>query len=418
MDLIRTCVDIASNPKHTIWICPLLFLADAALCGLVVWKIPYTEIDWKAYMQQVSQYIAGECDYTKLYGDTGPLVYPAAHVYIYRLLHYLTNEGTDIRVAQYIFAALYLSTLALVMQCYRQAKVPPYVFPLLILSKRLHSIFMLRLFNDGFAVFFLFLAIFCYQRRLWTAGSLAYSFGLGVKMSLLLALPAVGVVLWQGMGRDRALRQAVVMGQLQVLLGYPFLAADPRSYLSRAFELSRQFLFKWTVNWRFVGEQTFLSRPFSLALLGAHAALLTAFLATRWLKPTDASPVRAIQQLINLPADEKRNKIARRITPDFILASILASIVIGCLCARSLHYQFYTYIAWSTPFLLWRSGMHPVLMYGIWAAQEWAWNVYPSINASSGVVVGVLAMTVVASWVGSGPAAERPSADSEHKHQE
>ena len=94
--------------------------------------------------------------------------------------------------------------------------MPPYVFPLLILSKRLHSIFMLRLFNDGFAVFFLFLAIFCYQRRLWTAGSLAYSFGLGVKMSLLLALPAVGVVLWQGMGRDRALRQAVVMGQLQV----------------------------------------------------------------------------------------------------------------------------------------------------------------------------------------------------------
>ncbi|KAK1093216.1 dolichyl-P-Man:Man(5)GlcNAc(2)-PP-dolichol alpha-1,3-mannosyltransferase [Friedmanniomyces endolithicus] len=398
MDLIRTCVDIASNPKHTIWICPLLFLADAALCGLVVWKIPYTEIDWKAYMKQVSQYIAGERDYTKLYGDTGPLVYPAAHVYIYRLLHYVTNEGKDIRTAQYIFVALYLSTLALVMQCYRQAKVPPYVFPLLILSKRLHSIFMLRLFNDGFAVFFLF--------------------GLGVKMSLLLALPAVGVVLWQGMGRDRALRQAVVMGQLQVLLGYPFLAANPRSYLSRAFELSRQFLFKWTVNWRFVGEQTFLSRPFSLALLGAHAAVLTAFLATRWLKPTDVSPVRAIQQLINPPVDEKRNKIARKITSDFTLASILASIVIGCLCARSLHYQFYTYIAWSTPFLLWRSGMHPVLMYGIWAAQEWAWNVYPSTNASSGVVVGVLAMTVVASWLGSGPAAERPSADSEHKHEE
>jgi len=234
MDLVRTCVDIASNPKQTLWISPLIFLADAALCGIVVWKIPCThhpsphrmaqpltktvdtEIDWIAYMQQVTQYIAGERDYTKLYGDTGPLVYPAAHVYIYRLLHYVTNEGTDIRTAQYIFVALYLSTLLLVMQCYRQAKVPPHVFPLLILSKRLHSIFMLRLFNDGFAVFFLFLAIFCYQRRLWTAGSLAYSFGLCVKMSLLLALPAVGVVLWQGMGRDRALRQAVVMGQLQV----------------------------------------------------------------------------------------------------------------------------------------------------------------------------------------------------------
>ncbi|TKA83184.1 hypothetical protein B0A55_00685 [Friedmanniomyces simplex] len=198
MDLVRTCLSIASNPKHAVWICPVLLLADAALCSLVVWKIPYTEIDWKAYMQQVSQYIAGERDYVKLYGDTGPLVYPAAHVYIYRLLHYFTDEGKDIRLAQYIFIALYLSALGLVMQCYREAKVPPYVFPLLILSKRLHSIFMLRLFNDGFAVFFLFLAVLCFQRRLWTAGSLAHSFGLGVKMSLLLALPAVGVVLWQG----------------------------------------------------------------------------------------------------------------------------------------------------------------------------------------------------------------------------
>lgn len=175
-----------------------------------------TEIDWKAYMQQVSQYIAGERDYVKLYGDTGPLVYPAAHVYIYRLLHYVTNEGEDIHLAQYIFMTLYLMTLALAMECYRQAKAPPYVFPLLILSKRMHSIFMLRLFNDCFAVFFLFLAILCFQRRSWTAGSLAYSFGLGVKMSLLLALPAVGVVLWQGMGMDRALNQAMLMGQLQV----------------------------------------------------------------------------------------------------------------------------------------------------------------------------------------------------------
>lgn len=168
-------------------------------------------------MQQVTQVIAGERDYIKLHGDTGPLVYPAAHVYIYRVLYALTDEGQDIRLAQYIFVGVYLVTLALVMQCYRLAKAPPYVFPMLILSKRLHSIFMLRLFNDAFAVMFLFAAILCYQRRWWTVGSVAYSVGLGVKMSLLLALPAVGVVLWQAVGRNRALRQAVVMGQVQVV---------------------------------------------------------------------------------------------------------------------------------------------------------------------------------------------------------
>lgn len=47
-------------------------------------------------------------------------------------------------------------------------------------------------------------------------GSLLFSLGLGVKMSLLLALPAVGVVLWLGAGRGRALRQAALMGQVQV----------------------------------------------------------------------------------------------------------------------------------------------------------------------------------------------------------
>lgn len=167
-------------------------------------------------MQQVAQFIAGERDYLKLSGDTGPLVYPAAHVYIYRLLYRLTDNGQDIPLAQHIFTGTYLLALAVVMQCYRQAQAPPYLFPLLILSKRLHSIFLLRLFNDSFAVLFLFLALLCYQRKLWTVGSVVYSFGLGVKMSVLLALPAVGVVLWQGMGRDRALRQAMLIGQVQV----------------------------------------------------------------------------------------------------------------------------------------------------------------------------------------------------------
>lgn len=34
-----------------------------------------TKIDWPAYMQQVSGFRDGERDYTKLEGDTGPLVY-------------------------------------------------------------------------------------------------------------------------------------------------------------------------------------------------------------------------------------------------------------------------------------------------------------------------------------------------------
>lgn len=74
-------------------------------------------------MQQVQQYLAGERDYVKIVGGTGPLVYPAAHVYIYSALYWITDKGTNIRLAQGLFAGLYLATLALVMLCYRQAKV-------------------------------------------------------------------------------------------------------------------------------------------------------------------------------------------------------------------------------------------------------------------------------------------------------
>jgi alpha-1,3-mannosyltransferase len=73
---------------------------------------------------------------------------------------------------------------------------------------------------------------------------------------------------------------------------------------------------------------------------------------------------------------------------------MLSSLAIGLFCARSLHYQFFAYLAWATPFLLWRAGLHPVLIYVVWALQEWAWNVFPSTNASSAVVVLSLAVQV------------------------
>ena len=189
---------------------------------------------------------------------------------------------------------------------------------------------------------------------------------------------------------------------MQVVLGYEFLGANARSYLSRAFEFSRQFMFKWTVNWRFVREEMFLSKPFSIALLSAHVVLLLAFLHTRWLKPANISLAGVKQMLLSPPTQQQQERITRRVTPDFVLTTILSAMMIGCLCARSLHYQFYAYIAWSTPFLLWRAGLHPVAVYLVWAAQEVAWNVYPSTSASSLNVVGCLAAAVGAGWRASG----------------
>ncbi|CAN8102482.1 unnamed protein product [Discula destructiva] len=379
----------------------LLILLDALLCVVIIKKVPYTEIDWKAYMEQIQLYEDGEREYTKIEGGTGPLVYPAAHVWIYRALYSLTSHGKDILLAQKLFAGLYLVNLGVVMACYRKAKAPPYVLPMLILSKRLHSIFMLRCFNDCFAALFLWIGVLFFQNGSWLTGSLIYSWGVGVKMVLLLVLPIVGILIFFTQGILGTVWTLGSMGALQALIATPFLRF-PWAYLSRAFEFSRQFFFKWTVNWRFVGEDVFLSKQFSYTLLALHASVLLTFIFTRWLPATGKTLPDIVRATFSSRGKgQSWGPLFKSLSPKFILTSILTSNVIGLLFARSLHYQFYAYLAWSTPYLLWRSGLHPALQYVLWAIQEWAWNVFPSTPVSSAVVVAVMAITVGLVWVGT-----------------
>jgi alpha-1,3-mannosyltransferase len=143
------------------------------------------------------------------------------------------------------------------------------------------------------------------------------------------------------------------------------------------------------VNWRFVGEDIFLSRRFSLSLLAVHLILLAAFAATKWVKPSGSNLPGFVRNLLN------GTQRAASLSDSFIGTTMLTAVAIGLLCARSLHYQFFAYLSWATPYLLWRSKFHPVVIYGLWFLQEWAWNVYPSTTASSVVVVSSLAVQVL-----------------------
>lgn len=261
------------------------------------------------------------------------------------------------------------------------------------------------MFNDCFAALFLWLAIFFFQSRLWTLGAILFSWGLGVKMSLLLVLPAVLVILFLGKGVDRLPNLTWLMLQVQMAIGVPFFAKNWRGYFGRAFELSRQFKFEWTVNWRMMGEETFLSREFSLVLLGLHVTLLLIFVVARWLRPAERSLSQLIRPILKLNSPFTKLEqlhVASRVTPRFVMATMLSANVIGLLCARSLHYQFYAYLAWATPFLLWYGSPSPLLITPIWLAQEWAWNVFPSTDASSAMVVNVMAITVLMAYFGEG----------------
>ena len=76
------------------------------------------------------------------------------------------------------------------------------------------------MFNDCFAVGALYLAIYVYQKRMWSLGSLIYSWGVATKMSLLLSLPAIGLLLLQaGLSEKYVVvifSHAIIMGLVQV----------------------------------------------------------------------------------------------------------------------------------------------------------------------------------------------------------
>ena len=80
-----------------------------------------TEIDWTAYMQEVDGWaVDGHTDYTALRGDTGPLVYPAGFLYLYRGLQLIVGDRgrgpAALRTAQWLFLGLYLCVQALAMR--------------------------------------------------------------------------------------------------------------------------------------------------------------------------------------------------------------------------------------------------------------------------------------------------------------
>lgn len=70
---------------------------------------------------------------------------------------------------------------------------------------------------------------------------------------------------------------------MKLILALPFLATNWVGYLSRAFDLGRVFIYYWSVNWKFVPEEIFLSREWGLGLLGVTALFWVIFFFGRWI---------------------------------------------------------------------------------------------------------------------------------------
>jgi alpha-1,3-mannosyltransferase len=97
-----------------------------------------------------------------------------------------------------------------------------------------------------------------------------HSIALSIKMNILLTFPALLYILFINLGILKTLFHVFLIVLIQISFAVRFLSHSSE-YLNNAFNFSRAFDWTWTVNWRWVGQETFSSEVFSRSLLGLHA---------------------------------------------------------------------------------------------------------------------------------------------------
>ncbi|XP_065560598.1 lethal(2)neighbour of Tid protein-like isoform X3 [Artemia franciscana] len=324
-------------------------------------------------MQEVEGFLKGDFNYTNLKGDTGPLVYPAGFVYIFAAFYYLTGHGQNIQMAQYIFMAIYIINLALVFRVYAKAKkVPPYMLLFMsVTSYRVHSIFVLRLFNDPMAVCLFFVSLNLFLDNRWSLGSLFYSLAVSVKMNILLFAPALLLAYLATQGILGTVRQLSICALVQIVLALPFLLTDPVSYIKNSFNFGRVFYHKWTVNWRFIPEETFVDKYFHIGLLVLHLCVLLLFVKYWWRCLTSYAKLR---------------KTGISVSSQLLILPLFCANFIGMAFSRSLHYQFYVWYFYTLPYLVWTTPFSAKIKLTLLGVIEMCWNTYPSTVVSSSVL--------------------------------
>ncbi|KAL1130684.1 hypothetical protein AAG570_011926 [Ranatra chinensis] len=349
--------------KHLFPVACLCLLADSLLTTAVVQKVKYTEIDWVAYMQEVEGFLNGTLDYSQL-----------------------KDQGTNIRLAQYIFVIFYILTVASVFRLYlRSKKVPPYMLVLMCTtSYRIHSIFVLRLFNDPLAVLLLYIALNMFLDGRWSMGSVVYSLAVSVKMNILLYSPALLLAYLTSLGPASTLAQLMICAGVQLTLGAPFLLENPTAYLKGSFDIGRVFLHEWTVNWRFLPEDIFTNRIFHVGLLLAQIAVLYLFYGSSTTYLKSYARLKALET--DVKPQLKKERVNMGTSSQLFLLPFFLSNFIGVVFSRSLHYQFYVWYYHTLPYLLWCTRLSTKWRLLLLGCIELSWNTFPSTYFSSGLL--------------------------------
>lgn len=528
LDLIQMPFKLALSPFNFELVTFPIWILDSLLLKYIITNIPYTEIDYSTYMQQVNLFWEGERDYLKIEGDTGPLVYPAGHLWVYTAMRWVSGSESHIPVnekksivqalvgnaflkgkevinevggkvidkiasedlletalggistiegmqnvigVQHVFRWIYLFTLIVLFAGYwlLNSRIPsngsgfkfiddevrkentnnqlwgfsPYLLVILVASKRLHSLYVLRLFNDCFVTMFmalswLFILIAVNVKReafklkssvheveegeptleehasasnillyLLTFGSVFfYSLALSVKMSALLYLPGYIIVMYL-LCSENLFQLVIVMFvglEVQIVVNWPFLSVNrevTNNFLKQAFDFGRVFMYKWTVNWKFLPEEVFLSNIFHLGLLVLHCVVVLWFVFKVYISSelmSKGTKQFVLNDGILKPFQDTLNKdniILSEVGEVYVTYVLFSCNLIGVLFSRSLHYQFLVWYQWTLPFIYHCSGLPWYFVITLAAAHEWCWCVFPSTEVSSAVLVGILTLLLI-----------------------
>ena len=232
-------------------------------------------------------------------------------------------------------------------------------------------------------------------------------------MNVLLFAPPLALLMLLAATTRRCLASAALAVGLQAVVGAPFLAAHPRAYLSRAFELGRAFDRTWSVNLQFLSPAAFSSRLTSAGLLGAHLSLLLLFAHFRWLRASGGLPSLLNASLRRLTRGEPA---LRPLSARFVASVLFEGNFIGIATARSLHFQFYAWYALTLPFLAWRSALPVWAKLCVLATIERCWNVFPPTPGAAAALTASHAVLVVALLAAPMEAPEQKHKKRHHKH--
>lgn len=265
-------------------------------------------------------------------------------------------------------------------------KIPPYALVLTTLtSYRIHSIYVLRLFNDPIAVLLFYVGLHCFLTNKWYLGSLFYSMGVSVKMNILLYAPCLLLAYLCNLGLKKTFFNLILCGFVQLILAAPFLFTNPLAYIKGSFDFGRVFEHKWTVNYRFLERDFFENPHFHITLLIIHLSLLVLFY------PHFKKYLESYAKLNTITGDLKKQvkkKVSQnfpKIAQLFVLPFFVANLI-GICCARSLHYQFYSWYFHSLLYLVHCTSFRKPIMFLLLAIIEFCWNTYPSTIVSSGLL--------------------------------